>query len=348
MLYISRVLAYGQYYVMDTDDSHESIVSLQDLKEAVIDLGIEIKGVHTTVDTIGERYVTFVEPYQNPATSSRLQVKSKTLLGVDVVVHNDEIVAIRADWRIAPPHLTIRLSDYAKKMDGGTTVIWTNLAHETGSIKNLTVVVDDSFEFRGTVPSVFKDFVRWDVSEYHNDEAVKIMYSELLSSDGCPYEDWDGYIVDNVERRHFYYAIYVLNRADIREDWKYYKKVLSSLPEYAKIGVQVAERYNTEFESFASSPIPIHRFHPVYRSKAGKLAAKVSGGPFELKDFQYLSNRLKGIFSIISNASSWDFYQIRHFENYLLLFEPTDAVKGYYVALCNNFIRACGGFYAVH
>lgn len=114
MLYISRYVGFDSYGVVDTDDNIETVVKLDDIKTAVLRLGIPIRGVEVirAVRKGMRLHLGDVLAYQDVSQCTRLQTKTSMLSCVDIVTWGNMITNIR--WRandIKEP-VSIRLSDF--------------------------------------------------------------------------------------------------------------------------------------------------------------------------------------------------------------------------------------------
>lgn len=140
MLYISRYVDFAQYGVADTDDGVEEICTLADIKDAVLNCGLDVKGVQVKRGTrpgMRDR-LHDVFAYQGTPVSNRLQVKTNMLSCVEVITFGEMITSIR--WRsnnIVEP-VTIRLSDFGTSC--GDRILYGNIEERTHRV---TLVFDD-------------------------------------------------------------------------------------------------------------------------------------------------------------------------------------------------------------
>lgn len=109
MLFISRLIGYHNYGVVDTDDGVEEVVDMQELYHLVIELGLEIYGVVPSGGAIMENRI-FV--YQPEETLTQLQLKTMMLKQVHIKVWNNIITSIRWNGKTSEEIVDIRLSDY--------------------------------------------------------------------------------------------------------------------------------------------------------------------------------------------------------------------------------------------
>lgn len=117
MLYVSRFIGYNCVGVVDTDDDFEETVTMYELNQAVVKTGLDIVGVNPSESIGGNKLVTDegVTPYQPPETYTRLQVKAKTLLDTEIVVHKGIISRIFFGPDSWNREITLRLSDYGRE-----------------------------------------------------------------------------------------------------------------------------------------------------------------------------------------------------------------------------------------
>lgn len=173
MLYISRILGHQLYGIMDTDDDVEEPHPWSSLNEAVLNYKLDIKGVET-MELEYAQIITGVQPYQDLRYANRNCVKAKTLLGVDVVVFQDQVVYV---YDSRGEGAVIRLSDYGSSVADYLEVDYKDsLTHKD----KVTLVVDDKIKMR-VVASLFgKPWVTWDFTDCTNDNFVRSAFSAVM------------------------------------------------------------------------------------------------------------------------------------------------------------------------
>lgn len=147
------------YGVVDTDDDTETFVSFGELIQIVDDLDIKIEGVHVLKNSrAGMKFI----PYQDPRYCTKLQAKTKSLLGVDVRVYKNEITAIVTDYDVVKDGTRIRLSDFGSKIADAFYCDWVSRGKNS---KKLILVLDDKIEVYGDHSNLLLREVHWDISE---------------------------------------------------------------------------------------------------------------------------------------------------------------------------------------
>lgn len=202
MLYFSRYVKCSdivRYGVVDTDDGFETLVNWDSLSDLVLNTGLHIKGVHRY-----DEYGIKVRVYQPPEETTRLQVKTKTLKGVDVTIYNHEIVGVRFDASKIHSRVTIRLSDFANSL--GDYILGECPKANVG-IK-VVLVLDNSvlfhdYAFKTLRPATFEELgVILDMRELDDEHAIKALYMLFKLPSGT------AYILDKPERAD------VINKVD--------------------------------------------------------------------------------------------------------------------------------------
>ena len=208
MLYISRFthtdetaeVASGKIYkVADTDDDTETAVDMMELVDAVINRGLDIKGVIIST-FFGNRTVQGVEVYQNPAFCSFQQATLKTLRGIEVRRYKGEITTIIADCKVTRGDTRLRLSDWGSSMSWNVPIGWIN--HDNRS--RLILVLDDKIQMIGNRPEIGAMWVRWDIKDLTDESLVYDIYRSLRITDGVHPANFNNCVFDNEERAEKY------------------------------------------------------------------------------------------------------------------------------------------------
>lgn len=148
MLYISRFVGKDSYGVADSDTGVETVVNLVALRKAVLDKGLDIKGVVVTKHST----VSWAEPtnwvrednisvYQPPNTVTSRQIKLQTLRGIEIKTFGSMITAMTWNNSAITTPVTIRLSDFGTSC--GDFILYD--VRETYGTK-VKLVLDDSIE----------------------------------------------------------------------------------------------------------------------------------------------------------------------------------------------------------
>lgn len=197
MLYVSRSFHDGSCGVVDTDDDVETRVSWQELNETVAELGLDIKGVTVQSVTDDSKIVADIEPYQDSRYYTRLQLKTKTLLGVEVKTWRDEITFIRANNSVVKRDTFLRLSSFGSTMSGMCEIVWSYPYWSNGNI--LTLALDEHIKIVDKPLAVGVQGVRWDISDVENEELVRQILTSFQRT-GLGIKMWDVFFLDRQER----------------------------------------------------------------------------------------------------------------------------------------------------
>lgn len=198
MLYISRRFSVSQYGVVDSDDDTETKVYGTQIHDLVTKLGVRIKGVIMSGDSVSE-----IVPYQDPRYCNSRQARLRTLKGIDIRIWRGIIVYIHINGRHTGGHISVRLSEYAPKFSGKTNIDWSNVVYSED--KDLTLILDDKLEVVDDCPFPLQSRIVWDVREYSNISVIRKMYS-FLAGNGLEEDAWSQYIIDTDFQRSFYKA----------------------------------------------------------------------------------------------------------------------------------------------
>lgn len=211
MLFVSRYYRYSSYGVVDTDDGVEEIVSVDTIKQAVFQYGLDIKGVTSTPGSKRVRaHLLNILAYQRECDLSAAQVKLLTLSGVELTTYCGLITSLR--WRNYKGRepLQIRLSDYGTEV--ADRIFYGNLDTQPHSI---TLILDDklklnqfSFDCNGLlnhhrVLGRYGLGVKLDIREVTDSNTVEMFYEQLF---GDPF-DWDNFddmamdVIDHEDRK---------------------------------------------------------------------------------------------------------------------------------------------------
>lgn len=192
MLFVSRMLVTGKYGVVDTDDDVEEFVSADYLKSLVTQDGLKIRGVQVDTNT---NAVVSITPYQVESKRTKLQTKTRVMLGVDVVSYKDEVAAIIVRNKLKKDGVRIRPSQYGKRMCWNVPIWWM-----ISSFPNqLVLVMDDNIEMVGDFAKFGNPGVRLDLREVTNEALLDQVYGYLTGS-VLWNMDWSNYIEDYEER----------------------------------------------------------------------------------------------------------------------------------------------------
>lgn len=202
MLYISRLFHDGSYGVVDTDDWHETVVTMKQLEYCIFSFHLDIKGV---VLSGNKADILDAVPYMGQPPT-RKQTKLKLLSGVEIYTFGRIITRISYKYFPDVGVPRIRLSDYGDEC--ADFLIHVEEGHEHA----VTLVLDDKLKFS---PYTFRmpkttiglllgggPGVGYDVRELRNEEKVKAIYASVLAYYGSV-----KYIFDDEERRDRVYKL---------------------------------------------------------------------------------------------------------------------------------------------
>ena len=334
MLFISRYIGQQKFGVVDTDDGVETVCTYSDIVEYVIDMGISIAGVETTyVEQRGKQRlaVRSVNPYQNPSSLTRDQVKMKMLNGVDVKTHGSQIVAIDIVGNALPNPVTIRLSDYG---DTCGEYIFVRTAFVQGK---LVIVLDDkvklnskslkNFIDRGVVIDMREVKARKTIEYVSHELSVNSRWMEITAFD---------MVIDDSARIDFYKACTILQReTNYRPQIQHISDIVSHP---AVINRQIAKKFKAEFMAIARAQYASVRqlrwanFTKQYvqfvnSSQGRELMAR---GRYE----ELRASRFVEMFGCFREVSTCNKNVLRRFENYVKYFDAVPEVQEAFVRFC--------------
>lgn len=327
MLYISRLIPVCKYGVVDTDDNQETIVTQDQLKDLVLTLGLDIKGVVVKQSPFGAT-VEEVVPYQKPEDYSRLHLRTKVLKGVDIRVYNGEITGIFINDDALAPKTVIKLSDYGTHLSDSVML----RRNKPSRDKKVIIVLNAGMVTSESMPSIHMCSIIWDVSALP-DDVVAGVYSEFMQANAYYTKIWDNLVIDNPERASVWKCIKCLNSS--RQDAQEYKDILSKVPDSAKLSRRIAKLYWNDFKQVADlSIVTIPKsmqgmFRSIvmnWRSNGGKL------------DYASLRSSFAVVFGLLRHTSSTGEREINRFDNYLSNFDVPEEVKELYKKMCLNIV----------
>lgn len=336
MLYLSRVIDDRSYGVVDTDDDVEQVVTREELSTAIIKYGIAIEGIAYD-KAIGGYRLRFDGVYQDPRYCSTLQMKAKTVLGVDIVTFRDEIVSILVDKSVVRSGLRVRLSDYATKFNCFSPIGW-SVSVGNGS---LVLVFDDSIEFVGGVPRFETPDVCLDLSDVTNEALVTKIYEKLAKTNSIDYTEWPKFVMDRPERYRFWRYVGMMESAPSETDE--FVLALKNAEDRGDIGRRVGEIYKPEFESMANIDISKTFFTSLslfdFVGFVRNFLPNDVSPYVTCTDYYELRSSFIGMFQMLKVVSTVNSYSLLRFENYIKFFDVSDDIKLLYVQMCNNVAK---------
>ena len=342
MLYISRCFDGNKFGVVDTDDYVEEVVSWMDLYSAVIETGLDIKGVQLGLNSSG-KFISVALPYQDPKFCSTLQVKTRTLLGVDITVYRDEITRIVVDGTVAIKDTRIRLSDFGTRISSHSTISWKSNHNRS----KLILVVTDNVDIGGLAPSMCITDVVIDVSEVSDGPVVTYMYKELIDLLHVLDIDWNEYMIDRPGRDDIWRCVYQLE--NVAEDNEAFQDMLDSFENSDEVQAHMIQVYAEDFAVIADMDLSITVLVSVYNEKYISLVRSVKQDePFTIEDYDYLKETFVSVFKLLKVSSDLSYVALRRFENCVFSFDATDTLKELYIRLCNNVANSVKRYCYIH
>ena len=205
MLYISRILqdsnrvggeAYG---VVDTDDDVEELVDIDMLSAACFKHRLNVCGVTCRRTSSFGDYIGEIEVWQDPKYVTAKQSKLRMLTGVDLKLYKDEISYLAVDGNVTTGDISVRLSDYGKRMHYDSIIAY---RHHSGT-KRVFLVIDDKFLMKGR-PKPCIPWVCWDIREWSDFDAVSAFYHELMHDRFIDVATWNTWVLDKPERSDWF------------------------------------------------------------------------------------------------------------------------------------------------
>lgn len=337
MLYVSRMVDYDKYGVVDTDDDVETVVTTKELSELVYKYGLDIKGTVKHEKAYLETLRNVI-PYQDKRYYSPLQSKTKTLLGVDVRTYKGEIVRIMATGGVTKGDTEIRLSDFGERMSGRAVVQWD---YNPANLK-LVLVVDDKIQLEQPYPSVTSYGQIWDIREMKRESIAEAMYRELLNSPYIDYTVWGSHIRDSKDRESYWRAVHYLDQ-NVKDE-KAYLLQLSTIKGLSSISEHLGAMYRMEFTTLAHLGVDFIKDATWYKDNIVDFASPyiVSDRfPFRpQRDYEWLRVSFIRVFNLLKVSNEFSYYTVRRFENFIRYYPVPDDIKVLYVALCNTVVEA--------
>lgn len=349
MLYISRFVGLRGYGVVDTDDGVEEILSRQQLEEAVIKYGIEIKGV-ITKSRNWEHWIAKVEVYQPPESVIKQQAKSKVLLGVDVKVFDDRITAI--EWTASPndKERVVRLSDYGTHVGAKVLNRMSVVYNKHTTAKSfLTIILDDKLtcDNKAFMNASSTD-VKFDLREVTENRIAFIFYNNYITQYTTD-ADMTDHIIDVPDRFDYYFGVKACN---FGIDYDPGANSLSLHVSDVKTVIKdIGERYHAEFMSLSSQYtfdlLEDDEFGSIRRDISEQLEMYMTEHQNIIRswDFDLLwkvyddNDSIRPLSHALgSNIKSPYTKQLARFVNYLMYFEQPDELKAEFVKLFHRIL----------
>lgn len=339
MLYISRILQHERYGVVDSDDDTETIVTKRALLNYCGYLGLEIDGV-VVRRSIGapELYHVFVS--HGPGVVSMKQIKAMTLLGVDIIIRKDEIVAINGDASKASKNVVIRLSDYASKLFGNVMIAWKS----TEYCRVLRIVFDDRIEIVDKLGKLDYHCVQYDLREVSDDQVANSIYTAIVRSRAFTHGELDRVVLDISERAILWRSVEAVY--DKPAEVSFLSDIRNS-PDKARISEFVASHFRQEFRELCTQSIKASSFFcssNTFREMLQTYMLSDWGLLKGCRDYDLLRRSFYGVIPMLRNLSVLNSSSLLHLQNFMSIFDVPDWLKCLYVTLCASSIDAIEEF----
>lgn len=337
MLYLSRIAGDDCFGIVDTDDNVETIVNRTELSDIVIDLELPVEGVTIMQGNMG-RYIQKISVWQDSQYCTPFQVKTKTMLGVDVTLFKGEIVGICL-LRPLQKETVIRLSDYAKSISTYSMI--------RGTRGGFGVVLkfDDNIRVTGEYFVVNSPGFIFDVREVTNWDTLRAVYEYIVEQYPPDVDSWRGNVLDISERSAFWNCVRLLTTLD---DGAY-----TSLQEIirkndkAALCAQLEQYFDKEFSVLADGLFGYVKV--AHRSSTVKMVQKNLPRFWSLvqecNNFEIAIRRLWEIDKLRSVCEYLDYKSSIRILTYTRAFDISDHVKQlclqYYRHLCDTIIEFC-------
>lgn len=334
MLYVSRILGIGSYGVVDTDDYVEEQVAWGKLVECCIFLGMDIKGC-VLGENDGGKFIQSVHPYQDERYVSRLIVKTKAMLGVEITVYEDVIVNILIDGAIMPKGTTIRLSEYASSIDRYAGIGWTRFENRRDPV---VFVLDDNIDFSKLSFKQALTDILYDISDVTNESAIVNVYMELLDMAFTLNIKFADRIIDKQHRSDKWSILRSLEMN--KETGKPFRSMLAETTSDKEVVKCLEKWYLEEFELVAKWDFDIESLVAVYAKDYVDLVRNEEHErPFTLADYERLRSSYIVVFLFLRMSSNLSYNTLKRFENCIRYFDVEDDIKELYIKLCNNVVK---------
>lgn len=336
MLYISRVHGYGKYFVADTDDGSEQLVTFDDLTEYVCQLGVVIKGVSLKHFKKGTCKINSVDIYQPPGLASKKQFEAKFLNGVEIKTNGaGMITSVSWDTPANVKDIRIRLSEY------GTSCANYIITNKNSKNYNIVFVLDDNITITGkTFSYIAYCDARVDLLEVTNPKTAEFVYRSML------FGGWRSYsakvlpdkVIDSPERIKYWQARYVLQRG---------ANTFSEGREMCRgkeLGEQIFKKFRKEFQTIAECDFKLlekGKGHIARKRYVEDVLLNLENGP-RATDFSYLyANCSEDIFHLIGAYTTCLDSAVTRFCNFLRFFDVPNDIAPVFVKFAtraNSFL----------
>lgn len=349
MYYVSRRYGTNKFGVTDTEDGVEEMFTYQELKEAVVDLGIDIKGVEvfTRCTRQGQRRsISGISVYQLEDTVQTKQIKLHVLTGVDVKTAGDEIVGISWSNPDERKPYSLRLSNYGKSC---ANYIFSDIKeYRWGLASFLTIILDDKIEVTSKTFKRCAGFgVIVDLREVTNEKTVKAVYSEMISERYMSSTRLPNHVIDNEERLNYWRAVCILNGGF--KSGEFEKPIRHLFPNPNNILTQIDKKYSSEFLSISNCSFAVSqrgRVASLFKQYVIWVTEPKMQYVLDCADVDTLRETiLDSLFRMLAWCTTCNKSVLERFKNYIKYFEPTADTRDAFLIFCrraNNFALKYG------
>lgn len=349
MYYISRRVGVNRFGVIDTEDGHEDVLTGEEIQEAVLSLGIDIKGVESHFrprngKPTNRKYVT-ISVYQNEECMQTRQIKLSVLQGLELKVNGDEITSVF--WKSLKDKnpCTVRLSDYGTRC---ADYLFSEVKEYAYGAKSfLTIVLDDKIEVKG---KTFKNCGEYgivvDIREVTNPRTAECVYKELLTSRYMSATLLPTFVIDLPYRSDYWKAVCVLNRGFAASEKATHISQVVCDPK--RVSGLIEKKFAKDFVSISKCSFALSSH--ASRSDAPKqyVIWLTKTNPEVLVSSDYLVFKqycMRPLFRVLKYDSTCNKNVIHRFQNYVEFFDVSQEIRTALVKFCgraNDFLVSYG------
>lgn len=344
MFYVSRIVRNGLYGVVDTEDNREDLMTTSEIRHAVIDIGITIKGVSLTGNRGGRVGLKAIEVYQSAGAGSRVETKAKVLYGLDIKKTGDVVSSIMVRQGVSCG--TVRLSTLGTKF--GAYVF------KSGNVQGDVIFeLDDSVEID---KRTFKDWwkfsgIVFDLRQVTNMKIVDAVLDAIDMRVNVPIDKLymlNIRVLDGVERALYANALWILQTEFVNA-----KQVNAIAPYMHSITPEAQalalKRYRRKFLNAAKSEVGIRddvmlSDLDIKHSIIADLRGKGLNGKSSFDDWKCETMK-HGFISSLEYVVKTDFKTLIALQNYAMFFNAEDDIKQAYVTYCD---KACDAIWKAY
>lgn len=218
MYYISRRIGMNKYGVVDTEDGHEDVMTVDDIEYATCEMSVRIEGVTLRSRRSGPTtyaVVDSIDVYTPQGSRQAKEVKLNFLRGVDIKTSNGVIVEITWSKPKDDTNRVIRLSDYGTSCAVGVLVKEARAFYRINKEQQfVTIVLDDKIAIeRKTFKKCAGSGAVFDLREVKNLNTVEWFYTEMIA-DKPSVKHLRKVVIDDPNRLDLWIGSLILNTGD--------------------------------------------------------------------------------------------------------------------------------------